>query len=159
MTFDSGALAHVESTWMDPSGFRVTFEVCGSEGMLEFDSRTAASLRTHFAPVTEPGLAFGEVENEDYVNCLLRFASGAPAPGGFIISHDERVDRIRGAPVRHAGYGCAGLASGFAVAGRGAMCVSSWWRVSGMPSAYHREAGQGGEGTNRAKGNQRRAGN
>lgn len=47
LTFDSGAVAHVEATWMDPSGFRTTFEVCGSGGMVEFDSRTTASLRTH----------------------------------------------------------------------------------------------------------------
>lgn len=39
LSFDSGAVAHVEGTWMDPAGFRTTFEVCGSEGMLEFDSR------------------------------------------------------------------------------------------------------------------------
>lgn len=47
LKFDSGVVAHVESTWMDPSGFRVTFEVCGSEGMIEHDSRAVASLRTH----------------------------------------------------------------------------------------------------------------
>jgi predicted dehydrogenase len=32
---------------MDPSGFRTTFEVAGSEGLIEFDSRESASLRTH----------------------------------------------------------------------------------------------------------------
>lgn len=32
---------------MDPSGFRTTFEVCGSEGMLEHDSRTTKSLQVH----------------------------------------------------------------------------------------------------------------
>lgn len=46
LKFDSGVVAHVESTWMDPSGFRATFEVCGSEGMIEHDSRAVASLRT-----------------------------------------------------------------------------------------------------------------
>ncbi len=46
LTFDSGAVAHVESTWMDPNGSRTTFEVCGSEGMIEWDSRTNAGLRT-----------------------------------------------------------------------------------------------------------------
>lgn len=46
LTFDSGAVAHVEATWMDPSGFRTTFEVCGSGGMIEFDSRRAPSLKT-----------------------------------------------------------------------------------------------------------------
>lgn len=49
LTFDSGLVAHCESTWMDPSGFRTTFEVCGSEGMIEYDSRTTPSLRTHTA--------------------------------------------------------------------------------------------------------------
>ena len=47
LTFESGVVAHVESTWMDPSGFRATFEVCGSEGMIEHDSRLVATLRTH----------------------------------------------------------------------------------------------------------------
>lgn len=47
LTFDSGVVAHVEATWMDPAGFRVTFEVCGSEGMVQYDSRTIPTLRTH----------------------------------------------------------------------------------------------------------------
>jgi len=46
LTFDSGAIAHCESTWMDPSGFRTCFEVCGSEGMIEYDSRNTPTLRT-----------------------------------------------------------------------------------------------------------------
>ncbi len=48
LSFKSGAIAHVESTWMDPSGFRTAFEVCGSKGMIEFDSRQTATLRAHF---------------------------------------------------------------------------------------------------------------
>lgn len=46
LSFDSGAVAHIEATWMDPAGGRVTFEVCGSGGMIEYDSRIAHSLRT-----------------------------------------------------------------------------------------------------------------
>lgn len=46
LQFDSGAIAHVESTWMDASGFRVALEVCGSGGMIEYDSRLTPSLRT-----------------------------------------------------------------------------------------------------------------
>lgn len=46
LQFDSGAVAHVESTWCDPAGGRVTFEVCGSGGMLEHDSRKAQTIRT-----------------------------------------------------------------------------------------------------------------
>ncbi len=45
LTFDSGAIAHVESTWMDPSGFRTTFEVAGSGGLIQHDSRNVATVR------------------------------------------------------------------------------------------------------------------
>ncbi|MBX7135348.1 MAG: Gfo/Idh/MocA family oxidoreductase [Fimbriimonadaceae bacterium] len=46
LTFDSGCVAHVETTWLDPGGSRATFEVCGSGGMIEFDSRQSATVRT-----------------------------------------------------------------------------------------------------------------
>lgn len=46
LTFESGAVAHVEATWMDPGGFRAAYEVCGSGGMIEWDSRRTVILRT-----------------------------------------------------------------------------------------------------------------
>jgi predicted dehydrogenase len=45
LTFKSGAVAHTESTWMDPSGFRVTFEVAGKDGIIQFDSRDQPAVR------------------------------------------------------------------------------------------------------------------
>ncbi len=47
LEFESGAIAHVEATWLDPSGFRTTLEVCGDAGMIEFDSRRVGTLRRH----------------------------------------------------------------------------------------------------------------
>ena len=49
LTFKSGAVAHTESTWMDPSGFRVTFEVAGKDGILQFDSRDQPAVRVSTA--------------------------------------------------------------------------------------------------------------
>src|SRR5207247_11393300 len=49
LTLESGALAHVEGTWADPGGFRVAFEISGSEGFIEHDSRLSQSLRTSVA--------------------------------------------------------------------------------------------------------------
>jgi UDP-N-acetylglucosamine 3-dehydrogenase len=46
LTFESGAVAHVESTWMDPAGFRTAFEIAGSDGLIQFDSRSGPALRT-----------------------------------------------------------------------------------------------------------------
>lgn len=74
LTFDSGAVAHVESTWMDPSGFRVTFEVCGSEGIIEYDSRWSPCLRTHTAggSINEAPLM---PEDDPYANQLRAFVA------------------------------------------------------------------------------------
>lgn len=47
LTLECGAVAHVESTWMDPGGFRTTLEVCGSAGMIEHDTRLTTTLRIH----------------------------------------------------------------------------------------------------------------
>lgn len=49
LQFENGCVAHVESTWLDPSGFRTTFEVCGSDGMIEHDTREVGTVRVHKA--------------------------------------------------------------------------------------------------------------
>ncbi|MBC8065483.1 MAG: Gfo/Idh/MocA family oxidoreductase [Chlorobia bacterium] len=46
LTFESGAVGHVEATWMDPGGFRTTFEIAGSKGLIQHDSRQNVALRT-----------------------------------------------------------------------------------------------------------------
>lgn len=45
LELESKAVAHVELTWLDPSGFRTHFEVCGSGGMIETDNRRVSSLK------------------------------------------------------------------------------------------------------------------
>ena len=36
LRFESGAIAHVEGSWADPSGFNVSFEIAGDAGLLEY---------------------------------------------------------------------------------------------------------------------------
>lgn len=85
LTFESGAVAHVESTWMDPGGFRTTFDVAGSEGLLEFDSRKTPALKTVTADscILEPSVALLE---DPYYLELSAFLSavqdGTPVPVG-----------------------------------------------------------------------------
>lgn len=45
ITFQNGAVAHLESCWMDPLGFNIAIEVAGSEGLISFDARAVAGLR------------------------------------------------------------------------------------------------------------------
>lgn len=85
LEFDSGAIAHVESTWVDPGGFRTTFEVCGSEGMIEHDSsRTAAfRIKRGDGTFTENPLA---AEDDPFFQELSAFVmaikEGTPVPVG-----------------------------------------------------------------------------
>lgn len=44
LRFTSGVIAHVEGTWMRHGGFRASFEVAGDKGLLQYDSRDAATL-------------------------------------------------------------------------------------------------------------------
>ncbi|MEN3001193.1 MAG: Gfo/Idh/MocA family oxidoreductase [Armatimonadota bacterium] len=53
----NGTIAHVEGTWCDPGGFRVSFEICGDAGMLEYDSQQMVALRV--ARRAEAGQAGG----------------------------------------------------------------------------------------------------
>lgn len=42
--FKSGVIAHVEGTWLNPTGFTVKFEVAGDRGLIEFSNKTSAPL-------------------------------------------------------------------------------------------------------------------
>ena len=60
LTFESGCVAHVESTWMDSQESRTAFEICGPSGLLDYDSRNTPTLRTgskleqHHLPADDP---------------------------------------------------------------------------------------------------------
>lgn len=43
LRFVSGVIGHVEGTWADPGGFKVSFEVAGNEGLLEYSFNQPAS--------------------------------------------------------------------------------------------------------------------
>ncbi len=83
LTFENGAVAHVESTWMDPGGFRTYFDVAGSEGLLEFDSKKTPALKTALvgSTVLEPSLAPDEdpyyLELSAFINAVKE---GTPPP-------------------------------------------------------------------------------
>jgi len=83
LTFESGAVAHVEATWMDPGGFRTMFDIAGSEGLLEFDSRKTPALRTVTPDscVLEPSVAPHEDPYYLELSAFLSAAQkGAPVP-------------------------------------------------------------------------------
>lgn len=83
LKFKSGCLGHTETTWMDPSGFRVTMEVCGSDGMIEYDSRNVATVRVHDAAGSRQESNFDPVDDPFYQELsafLGAVKSGKPMP-------------------------------------------------------------------------------
>ena len=83
LTFESGAVAHVEATWMDPGGFRTTFDIAGSDGLLAFDSSKTPALKTVTgeSKTLEPSLA--DKEDPYYLELsgfLRAVEEGTPVP-------------------------------------------------------------------------------
>ncbi|MBL8088551.1 MAG: Gfo/Idh/MocA family oxidoreductase [Chthonomonas sp.] len=81
--FESGAVAYIEATWMDPAGFRTTFEVCGSEGMIEHDSKASWTLRTSTegGVITEAPVVSGDDPYYRQARAFLEAVSGGtPLP-------------------------------------------------------------------------------
>ena len=83
LRFASGAVGHVEGTWSDPGGFKVTIEVAGDGGLLEFNANqpTGTPLRIAMAnsDVTAAGVAVPEsptgvnpyqLELQHFLDCL-----------------------------------------------------------------------------------------
>lgn len=85
LTLESGAIAHVESTWMDPRGFATAFEIAGSDGLLNYDSREAASLTVATPEKTAYEANFTPDEDPYYLELkafLDAVAGSRPSPVG-----------------------------------------------------------------------------
>jgi predicted dehydrogenase len=84
----SGVIAHVEGSWAHPAQFSYKFEVCGSLGMIEFDSRKAQPLTVlaESMQAGKPGVAVPESPLKDkhpYLGQLrefLAFVDGKTTP-------------------------------------------------------------------------------
>lgn len=94
LTFASGVIAHVESSWMDPSGFRTAFEVCGSEGMLEFDSRNVSSLRWSTSTSSHQEQNFA-ANDDPYLRQLEAFHQAVLGEGEPLVSLEESLLALR----------------------------------------------------------------
>jgi predicted dehydrogenase len=84
LRFASGAIGHVEGTWADPGGFKVTMEIAGDKGLLEYNCNqpTGVPFRTALTASTAtgaPGVALPEspvavnpyqLELQHFVDCV-----------------------------------------------------------------------------------------
>lgn len=90
LTFENGCVAHVEGTWLDPGGFRTSFEIAGSKGLIQHDSRDTAALRTTLKPTATEGTplpnlegSMGPLEDPYYLEIdafLSAVRNGTPPP-------------------------------------------------------------------------------
>lgn len=79
LRFKSGAIAHVEGTWNDPTGFKVKLEIAGDEGLLEYNfnqpTGVPLGIALRDADETRAGVALPEspTGNEPYQLELAHF--------------------------------------------------------------------------------------
>lgn len=82
----SGAIAHMEGTWLQAGGFATSFEIAGSQGMLTYDSREVRPLVTVTPPTPgSAGVAVPEAPGESpYLKEIRAFVEaldrGQPVP-------------------------------------------------------------------------------
>lgn len=93
VSFANGCVAHVESTWMDPSGFRATIEISGNEGMIEFDSRDNPSLRTHIGQSVNENL-YAALDDPYYLQ-LKAFVAAAQGQAAPAVTASEGLEAVR----------------------------------------------------------------
>ena len=85
LRFKSGVIGHVEGTWADPGGFKVTLEIAGDGGLLEYNANqpTGAPFKAALAAPDGPqvGVALPEsptgnnpyqLELAHFLDCLER---------------------------------------------------------------------------------------
>ena len=93
LKFVNGCVGHVETTWLDPSGFRTTLEVCGSEGMLEYDSRDVATLRVHTAAGSRQESNLGYTDDPFYSE-LRAFLDAVQGKQGLPVSPEDGMKAV-----------------------------------------------------------------
>lgn len=85
MRMKNGLIATVIGTWAHPAGFRVTAEICGDKGMIQFDSkdapvttqpRAAEHGPTMFVPMSPVGKSPYQCEWEEFAAWI----NGGPQP-------------------------------------------------------------------------------
>lgn len=93
LRFKSGVIGHVEGTWADPGGFKVSLEVAGDEGLLEYNFNQPAHAPLQIAKSSretgESGVAVPEsptatnpyqAELAHFVDCLESGIAPSIAP-------------------------------------------------------------------------------
>ena len=93
LSFANGCVAHVESTWMDPAGSRVTIEASGSDGMIEFDSRNNPSLRVATGTMATENIA--TAADDPYYRQLRAFVDAAHGKAPPAVTAQEGLAAVR----------------------------------------------------------------
>lgn len=97
---ENGAIAHVEGSWAYPKGsvFRMTFEVVGTEGQIEFDNVASASVIKQTAPNDQHSIAYLSPvpgKNEPYCAELNEFIQCVRNNVEPIVTGEQAIEALR----------------------------------------------------------------
>lgn len=93
LKFESGAVATVESSWLNYQGFHTTFDLSGSEGLIQHDSKLEASLTASdkSGVIYESALSTEEDPYFKQTKSIYEFALGSAEPA---ISLNEGIQAV-----------------------------------------------------------------
>lgn len=96
----NGAIAHIEGSWAYPKGsiFGTTFEIIGTEGQIEFDSRASAPIKKYVLNETSMHLTIESPlfpDEEPYTKELQEFIDSIIEDRVPLISGEDAIKALR----------------------------------------------------------------
>jgi len=100
LRFASGAVAHVEGTWMRPDGFKTSLEIAGSKGLIAFNNEDSAPIKLAFAGSDGAGVEAVpqsplSAEDDPYRLELADFLTAIKSGGESPISGEDAVEALK----------------------------------------------------------------
>jgi predicted dehydrogenase len=90
----SGCVSHSEASWLDPRGFSTAIDACGSEGVVEFDSRTFAAVVEASGGEVKVGSP-NSPEQDPYMRQLTAFLKMASEGAAPAVTLQEAREAVR----------------------------------------------------------------
>jgi len=98
LKFKSGAIAHVEGSWVNSGGFHTRFEMAGTKGLIDYDSRQTSPIKlTVNRRDGTPGVPVptGAWEESPYTTELRNFINVLDGKEGIVVDGNEGYESLR----------------------------------------------------------------
>jgi myo-inositol 2-dehydrogenase / D-chiro-inositol 1-dehydrogenase len=98
--FQNGAMALIEGGWANPPGvFRTSFDLSGSDGLIEWSSDQAVPIQTHFpsaeSSAASVGLPLAELSDDPFAAEILHAYQAIRTNTPFAVTAEDALEALR----------------------------------------------------------------